>query len=534
MSARLQLFDKNTSALIYDLKVQSMSIDMSLSQSADWSATIPISEPNLEGFSGIEGGALVKIIWKGRTLLEGTAQTFNKQYNDVPTINIRGRDNIDTLYTLRAYSKAYYENLPILVIIEELLRRADWRIGDISTMVNKDQLFTIDLRGENQLLAQIARVLESIPNTYYRYGGTIAGKKAIDIGSFNQQSDVRLYKAMEDAFVRELDDNTGVINGISVTTTINEIINGIEAIGGEVLDNTGVLRRINLGDALVYDPTLATNPDFPILTEVSGEVWLVRNNAVPTNVGMQTYQEYTNFTPPKKSTPANINKQNASGYALYLKCVKILQDHAGDSNQYKVEVDGGVFDVQVGDRIYIKGDWSVQKFNPFTETTEIIDISLDQNLRVVGVSMNFDDSHISWSFDLLTGSGLKQELGFAAAYRKTAVTKQPPAGEPVAPVFTPDLDTITLTATGGSSDVFLSDGTEAKLFEIPLPGAPVGATEVYLLGLPYGTSVNGTPTIELVSDPVFGISGPIVAVTIGSRPWNPVYSIDLEAKIVWR
>jgi len=535
MSIFIRFFDADTNTVLSDATPESIKISWKLNQSPEWSAGYP---KNTLAMKNIQKGNLIEIYKDGGLLLQGILQDFGEKWNnDTIELSISGRGRLDGLYDVRAYSQAYFLNKELLSILTQLLNRAGWRVGQIKTLVNPTQTLTIDLRSEKRLLAQVSSLLLGIPGTFFRYGGLVAGKQSIDIGSFGEESGVGLYKTnpmLLDELTRDFGEQTGIIEKIDVKQALAEIINSVEVIGGDVKDNTGVTRAITLKDALTADPTLATNPNFPIVTEIANFVYYIRNNAVAITRGSQSTERYTQYTPEKETGNATLAACNSAGLALYNRGVSFLTDHADDVTEYSVDAVGEDLYVNVGDTIYVKTNVRQPVIDPFSdEIAEYIDSEVDADLRTTQVSLDMGDDKAEWSFDLSDQAILTQEDIFVSVYDETK-RDQPPAGAAYAPAFAPSFATLSASQSGGNADTTLSDGTPAKLVTLSLPAAPGGSTDVLLAGIPYGTSPNGTIVTELVSDPVFaGLVGPTIAVAVKFAGWINAYSASLTGYIVW-
>lgn len=264
--------------LIADTPVEQANISFRLNQSGEWSLNIPA---NIYAVQEIEEGNLVEIYEDQTLLISGTIQSLSDNTSDNKmTIDIKGRDRTDDLYAKRANTIGIYEDLPLLTILGDLLKRLDWRIGDISTMEDKTLVTTIDLRTQETLMSQVNKLLESQKNLWFRYGGIIADYPTIDVGEFQEESGVELYLPPDSSKIDLWEERQGAIISLSETQTFTDVIHSVEGFGGDVQDNTGVLRMISLRDAAVADPTLFSDPDFPIIEEISNRVYYIRNNDI--------------------------------------------------------------------------------------------------------------------------------------------------------------------------------------------------------------------------------------------------------------
>ena len=533
---KLRFISASTGAALVDVDVESCDISWRLNEIEDWSAAIPT---NLDGFDLVTEGDTIEITKDGVLFLTGIYQLKDQTLDDSNKYKVSGRGILDNLYAARAFSQAYYQDKELLLVVGELLRRVNWRIGQINTMADKTVKMTVDLRNEKRIFPQITKALGGISETYLRYGGNIVGKYAIDIGSFAESSDIEARTVPDgDGVVSFDNDDTyygkyvGAIEKINVKKNIVEIINSVEAFGGEVKDNLGVTRDISLADALSANPALATDPNFPITT-ISTGVYLVRNNAVPTTTGSQSLERFTEYAPQKETGNATLAACQASGLALYNRCVAFLKDHQAADITYDVSVSGENLFLPVGDTIYVKAVYQNGVFDEFSEQVSLLTTDIEKTLRATNVKMSISGDVVKWSFTLVEGFGTKQEDLYVALYDVSKDAPQP-NGAVVVPAFPPQLSTISLLVSNSAPDTTMSDGKLGKLVTLTQGAPPGGATNLYLAGIPYGTISGGELQVELVSDPVFSpVAGTVCRISLKTRSWQYGDSTTLTCHVIW-
>jgi len=276
---RLRFIDSENGLIISDTFVESFDLSRKLNQAAEWTAVIPL---NVEALRNIEQGHLIEASENGVVFLSGELQQADYgSENDSQLVKAKGRDLMDDLFKASSFANSYVENFPFLVVLGVFLYSAGWRIGDISTLANPDAVVTIDLRAENHLLSQIQKLIETLPRTNFRHVGDRLGYPAIDVGSFGNSSGVRLLKKPDGDFDTDgLSSDVGFISSLKIERSITDIIEAVHGQGGEVTDDLGVLRTVHLGDHLKAVPTLALDPDFPIVEVVSNLEYVVINAGI--------------------------------------------------------------------------------------------------------------------------------------------------------------------------------------------------------------------------------------------------------------
>lgn len=280
MSLRLRFIDNTTGLLIMDTATEDCSLSLALGKSGEWSASLPAY---IEAVQQINKGNLVEIYYQGSLMMSGYVQSYSGSLSEDGKVSLKGRDIVDLLYNYRASSRALYKDRLFLEALGELLNMAGWGIGDVTTLPDPlTTKVTVDLRGEKSLLPQVASLVAKVPNISYRYGGVVGGRHTLDVGLFSRSSGIRFFSPPSDERVVnsgdgfiDPEDTTAYIGKLSYTTTLEEIIWGMEATGGQIKDNAGVERNITLYDAVQNDPTLPTHPQFPVIEQLYKQTYFM-------------------------------------------------------------------------------------------------------------------------------------------------------------------------------------------------------------------------------------------------------------------
>lgn len=240
---RIRFIDPATNTVISDAVPKSLNVSWKLNQTSDWSASFP---KNLTALQNVTKGSLIQVFNGTSLMLDGILQSVGEKWSgDSLDVNLTGRGIVDRLFDARSYSYGYYENQPRLLILALLLDRAGWRLGDISTWVSPTSVYTVDLRSDKRLLAQITTLMTGFPGIFFRYGGARAGAFTVDVGAFNDQSDLVLYRPSELHYIPDLGKNVGIIQDFTLSQGLTTIVNSVEVWGGAVKDNLELAERFS-------------------------------------------------------------------------------------------------------------------------------------------------------------------------------------------------------------------------------------------------------------------------------------------------
>lgn len=532
---RVRFIDPETNTVRLDAIPINGSVNYRLNQTTDWSATFP---RNLANLDDISEGFFVELYYKNRLLLEGILQSFNQKWaGNTVDISMQGRGITDKLYDYKAYSYGYYEQKERVLILASLLERAGWRVGRIDTWSNPTDLMTIDLRNDKRLLSQITTLIAGLPGVFFRYGGRQGGYHVLDIGTFNEDSGVALIRASDLGTLDDVFERTGLVEDASLSTTLSEIVNSVEVWGGEVLDDLGVTRTIFLKDALAADPSLASDPEFPIVTELTNHIYSIRNVAVPLTKGSQSVERYNQYAPEKTDTNATVAAIQSAALALYERGVAFLLDHQDNVETLSVKAIGDDLFCEVGDQVYLSLTARQPIIDPFSD--QIIDVAennIHDSYRISGLSVNFDGNQISWSFDVTNSLVVKNEDLFVSVFDESRSVEQTAGSAAIAGYNHPELASYSLSVNGGYPNTTMSDGIPGLQVSIPVPitGLPVWTpTKVYMAHVPTISGTTSPIVIEIVQDFAYPSQPMILKIAVKNTGWSDAISCNIDYRVVW-
>lgn len=273
MAVLLRVYDPTTDVLLTEIPLPgSLSISYGLNSSAQFSGEIPENWPKRDS---VVVGYPVVIYLENTPLITGTITRLEPSLNY--TTRFDGVGALDSLYASKKFPLAYYEDKPLLGVLVELLLQESWIIGDISTLDDPDQVTTIDLRKESNLLTQVNKLLAGIPEVFYREGVEILGYRSLDVGRFMQNSRIQALSSALRSSRPTDNEKIHWITDLSYQENLETATYAVNALGGNVTDNTGENRVINLGDAVSATPTLLLDSEFPIIEDLAERSWATLN-----------------------------------------------------------------------------------------------------------------------------------------------------------------------------------------------------------------------------------------------------------------
>jgi hypothetical protein len=290
---RLRVFDPITELPLGDFLVSSVNIDLGLDSSSKWSAKLPSNSNNT---SVLTEGNEVKIFDGSTLLLSGIIQSSSVDVqSSTSDIDISGRDSLDGLFDSSPDTMMVIENETILSALHRILTGVNWRVGEIDTLEDPDQVIDLlDLRKSTKVLEQIRSVLSQQDFTLFVLGDEILGDKTINIGKFEVDTGVRFRSPGINYYDKV--ESFNPIQSLKQGKTINDVVYFLEAIGGQVVDNNGITRVITLYDAWQNDNDLATDPDFPIVEIVPEQRYAVVNREKMPSPGGTWFSAFSGST----------------------------------------------------------------------------------------------------------------------------------------------------------------------------------------------------------------------------------------------
>lgn len=432
-------------------------------------------------------------------------------------VNFRCFDELGKLGTYKAKSTAHYQNQLLIFIISDLLATRDlWELGDTSTMPNPLITTTVDLRNKENLWSQIITAVESIPDLFIRYGGinTTNNKRRIDIGYFDEVSP---FWAVQHMNLLEL----------TLNTNNKKVIRSIEAYGGR---SGGT--KVSLQNALNFDPSLATHPEFPI----NPSTLEVRNAAIPEGKGYEIVKDYNvNKTRNDEAEPPSQTEIDQAGYALWQNAVRDLKSHE-INKQYSCRatfpctVFGNYSVPLVGNRLYVRGKVTETVIDPTTlllEQRTVFDV--EEPLRITSVQVDFNGGLETYTLGLTETAYKIIDDNSVQLYDKLS---NPESAEAANPISALNVTAQTLTfGPGVAADCYYSNSLpqpfDGKVFAFPLPSPPPGAVSV-------GYSVNILPlsaNYHITTSPTLPATGLTLCVVDATLSWTALSQVTIT--ILW-
>lgn len=262
---RIRFFD-STDACVYESPVFSATAPRLLSKSGEWSAKVPLSTTL---YDLLLTDLRAELWYDDLYIIGGTVQKLPIKYDADTDIEVRGREELDSLYDEPADSSLYINNKLFILQLWSLLEKSGWRLG-LYQDIDRTKLITIDLRKEKQRLTLISTLLKLAPDLKYRFGGfDVDGQPMLDVSTFE---DAAIHQVLPPSPVQQVNDL--VIQDVQSTDDFTVRIWGLEPIGGDMLDNAGVKRAVRLSD-LVNFTTLRFDIDFPVYEQQSELSYIV-------------------------------------------------------------------------------------------------------------------------------------------------------------------------------------------------------------------------------------------------------------------
>lgn len=332
-------------------------------------------------------GKAISLISNGRVLISGFIDKRPRlqQRDGSPLMaNLTCMGELGRLAQYRAVTTAHYQNVAVLVILNELAASSGaWEV-QLNNMVDAGANTTVDLRSKETLFGQVMETIKSVPQLHIRYGGVNpdTGLHIMEIGNFNE-------------ITAEAVEGFNLVETPQLEFSANEVYRECEALGALSGDS-----RITLEDALL-DPRTTTHADyatFPIIADVNG--YVVRNLDQPS--GASVTKSFNMNKTENNDQPSPEEKAQA-GYALWRKAVRFLQksvDYETYSGSYISHTQS-----RVGDRIYIRSKIEEPIFDPVTNQIVAYHptLSVEGDYRLTKLTYKYDrgfvPSELSLAFE---------------------------------------------------------------------------------------------------------------------------------------
>lgn len=503
MTIHVRILDLVTGIALAELQPETITVTRRQDESGEWSFTAPVFMANARQ---LENYARAYIYEDGFLRVDGIVTSVQRAITeDGAKYNVSGSTELYDLSCIRAKSDAHYQDIQVISIVADLLTLAPgWGIGSLLTMIDPTVRTTLDLRSEKTLLPQIRKALDSVPGCHFRYGGVdpVSGDRLIDIGLFGEASG-HLYNQRDHAEASRnlLRSSDGMIEGnITLSVDRGEVLRGIEAFGGSWTDDSGEERRISLFHALQYNPGLAVDPDFPILT--IGSTYVVVNTALWPALGCDKREDYELNVTENSTTPTDAEVRQA-GYAVWENAVSELREHAGPEEVYDFVVVGIGAWPQVGDSARVIGTAREGIEEPVT---------VNDDLRLIEHTWTAQGDTVIHTFKATTGEAIPPSMSSVSLFD---VLDKP--RRKIGSGISAAIQSIVAQGSSGligpglASNCMQDSGILGRSIVVPLPPPPAWATSVVLAGMPWSNPNNHV--IEIDQLPALPVQGLAVCVS---------------------
>lgn len=475
-----------------DVQITDAKITYQQNAIGEWQATIP--------YKYIVGKDLfalpVSLRFQDRILVTGIVSDkeaeISMNQESLVLATVYCWDELGSLHCEGALSDAHYQDERVRDIISDLLdaNTTSWQLGDTSTYVN--QRTTIDLRSMEGRWAQVVEMVTSVPDTSVRYGGfnTGTGRQMLDVGGFGAS---HTEGVIQDRNLIEITRNK----------TTNERLRRIEGFGGKSGEEVITLQR-----ALNYQPSLATDPNFPIINV--GGYFFVQNNAI-TN-GCVRRRDYDLHKTENEEPPTEA-ELNEAGYALYQHIVRDLKKNV-KYESYTVRCTLEDPAPLIGDKILVKGSVKEIIYDQNTEREILVEtFSIGNEFFVTKVDIEFADGLLVYTLEVTDTPYMDTYDSDIQVYEQTAKPNEKLDTARAITGLTLMYSAVT-QGPGVASDC-INPGDppiDGRLFNIPVPNAPGNPTDLTYV-------INMTPAVaeyRLVQAPDLAGDNLIICVNVAA------------------
>jgi hypothetical protein len=412
------------------------------------------------------------LVWNGAVVISGFV------YDDPEIIidrdgavlkQLHCYGEIGRLTCKRKKTDAHYQDAALVFILTDLLNTdtTDWELGDTSTMIDVLVATTIDLRNKQTKFAQVAEAVKSVPGLFMRYGG-------FNVGTGRHRLDVGFFGELEVPGVTQHDN----LIELRKNKSTRRVYRVIEATGGKGNDQV-----ITLLNALNFDPALAVHPDYPVT--LSGLDYIVTNNNAA--LGCEISKEFQVHKTSNDSVATQAELDEA-GFALWQKCVRFFEQNQAHLSLTATAVLNRV--PPIGDQVQVIGNVIERAWDETQQVEEEIEtLRVDEPLRITAYDVDFVDDQ---GYDSLAEQArirveVQMELSdsdypeeFDDSLLLFEEVERFDNKDQVTALFPADIIIGTDTEGPGvvSNCVQAITGFNGRIFDVPLPAVPPGATAV--------------------------------------------------------
>ena len=529
---RVRIENVLTGTTVADLFPASCEISRRQDEAGAWKFTVPMSVATA---TELENYCRVYFYWSGDLVMDGLVDKVQRKLSgDKVTYDISGLGELADLTRTLSKKDSHYQNVSITAILVNLLASTSgWLLGDTSTMIDPSQATTIDLRDEERLFAQLTKTVKAVPSTHLRYGGIDAlGNRLVDVGYFGVTDQIQLIQGTHRPTGAEKSD-IGFIVSIDKEENRSELLNQIAAIGGTYTGDDGVEHDVTLGDALSADPTLATDPDFPIV-DLGGGDYVVRNNSLYPSLGASIRKRYeVHITDNDQGVPTTAEVQEA-GLAVYWKAKAELMARQEADESYSVEVvDLGSLP-EIGNLIRVDANYITTVLDEFTgDRVQLPNYTIHDMLRVIEWRLKQSGDKVSVNFKLTEGEDILNSDLVVQLFDAIETRRRARLGAGLVSAITNGSAQTNSGSEGPGVawDCTQNSGLRGKSVTVPLPTPPDWATSVTLGGAPWSDPANST--LEITQYPALPATDLIVCATIDGTNWSTTDQITVYATFVF-
>lgn len=287
-------------------------------------------------------------------------------------LNLKCENPLGYLY-LEMAAKVQFQNVPLSTAISTVIATAmdsNFAVDDTTTLNNHN--ITVDVRDKENIWGQLKMILDNARQaTYIRYGGFAAEAHQLDVGSFGTQ--LRTIRVHSDNLVDEP----------KFKQSTRDPIKEIRPISGKVGSAPA-----NLSDALLIEPSLATDPDYPL----SSARQSILNNTILR--GKRLRKPYTAIKTENKTAPSQAEK-NEAALSLYYRAVREMKASAVyDTLRLTCALD---MMPTLYDQIYVDVEAREYIYNSITEKMDAYNtIPVIGWFKIVGITRQYKSKLVAW------------------------------------------------------------------------------------------------------------------------------------------
>lgn len=348
-----------------------------------------------------------------------------------------------------------------------------WSLASIASL--NDEPITLDVRDRETIWAQIEMVLDGARYpTFVRYAGESGGVHRLEAGSFGD----------------ERRDLPGLTDGLIIgeprfEQTVKDLIKEIRPISGKVGG-----APVPLSEALVIDPTLASDPVYPIVGESIVNQSIAR--------GKRLRRRYTAHKTANTSTPTAQERAEVA-LSMYWRARREMEAGASPYENLTVDCVMGALPA-LHDRIWLSMTGTVQEaFNPLIQQVVKKTVPIAGWYRVIDITVRD-----AIQMEANGTQGMRVQLRLT---NSDEIDRYDPNSLVMQRFETNDLQdnmavasgelariAVSVTHSAVSSDC--SAGTyNGKTFDFPMPVVPAGANKVTAVVQSVNPSTCDTGTI---------------------------------------